>query len=213
MSLNICEIFYSIQGESSRAGCPCIFIRLSGCNLKCSYCDTTYASKPGQDQSIDQIIENIQCYPCRLVAITGGEPLLQDQTPQLVSELIQSGYSVLLETNGSIELEAIDECCVKIVDIKCPASGEVQSFNPAVLAGLSKQDELKFVISDRLDYEFARDFLSRLKGNPVSAVHFSPVMTKLPAKELAAWILADGLPVRCAPQLHRFIWPDIDRGV
>jgi 7-carboxy-7-deazaguanine synthase len=213
MSLQVCEIFYSIQGESSSAGYPCIFIRLSGCNLNCSYCDTTYAYNPGQEYLVDQIIKSIDCYPCRLVAITGGEPLLQEQTPQLVSELIQAGYSVLLETNGTIEVGALDVRCVKIVDIKCPASGELQSFNPAVLDGLSRKDELKFVISDRCDYEYARDFLQRLGSITIGAIHFSPVMSRIPVSELAAWILADGLSVRCAPQLHRFIWPDITRGV
>ena len=213
MSLQVCEIFYSIQGESSSAGYPCIFIRLSGCNLNCSYCDTTYAYNPGQEYLVDQIIKSIDCYPCRLVAITGGEPLLQEQTPKLVSELIQAGYSVLLETNGTIEVGALDVRCKKIVDIKCPASGEVQSFNPAVLDGLSRQDELKFVISDRGDYEYARDFLQRLGSITIGAIHFSPVMSRIPVSELAAWILADGLSVRCAPQLHRFIWPDITRGV
>ncbi len=213
MSLQVCEIFYSIQGESSRAGYPCIFIRLSGCNLNCSYCDTTYALHPGRDYLVDQIIKSIDRYPCRLVAVTGGEPLLQEQTPQLVSELFQAGYSVLLETNGSIELDGLDKSCIKIVDIKCPASGEEQSFNPAVLDGLSGQDELKFVISDRCDYEYARGFLQRLGSITIAAIHFSPVMSRLPVSELAAWILADGLCVRCAPQLHRFIWPDIARGV
>lgn len=213
MSLQVCEIFYSIQGESSSAGYPCIFIRLSGCNLNCSYCDTTYAHNPGQEYLVDQIIKSIDCYPCRLVAITGGEPLLQEQTPRLVSELIQAGYSVLLETNGTIEIGGLDVRCKKIVDIKCPASGEVQSFNPAVIDGLTGQDELKFVISDRCDYEYARDFLRRMGGITIGAIHFSPVMSRLPVSELAAWILADGLSVRCAPQLHRFIWPDITRGV
>ncbi len=213
MSLQVCEIFFSIQGESSRAGYPCVFIRLSGCNLHCSYCDTLYAQSSGEQYSVDQIIEEVRRYPCRLVAITGGEPLLQAETPKLVAGLIQGGYSVLLETNGSIELDVLDKSCIKIVDVKCPASGEQSSFNPAVLAGLGSQDELKFVISDRCDYEFARDFLGSLDRVTVAAVHFSPVMSRLPASELAAWILADGLPVRCAPQLHRFIWPDTVRGV
>jgi len=213
MSLQVCEIFYSIQGESSYTGYPCVFIRLSGCNLNCSYCDTQYAQAPGEQLSIDQIIKTIGHYPCRLVAVTGGEPLVQEDTPQLVHELIHAGYRVLLETNGSVEVGALDERCVKIVDIKCPASGEQQSFNPAVLDLLRGQDELKFVISDRCDYDYARDFLQGLGSIKVAAIHFSPVMSRLPASELAAWILADGLSVRCAPQLHRFIWPDIERGV
>jgi 7-carboxy-7-deazaguanine synthase len=213
MSLQVCEIFYSIQGESSLAGYPFVFIRLSGCNLHCSYCDTCYARFPGEQYSIEDIISKIGKYPCRHVAITGGEPLMQQETPTLVNKLIQAGCSILLETNGSFALDEINEHCVKIVDIKCPASGEQQSFNPDVLSGLASHDELKFVISDRSDYEFARDFLKGPGNVPVAAVHFSPVMSRLSAATLASWILEDGLPVRCAPQLHRFIWPDIERGV
>lgn len=213
MSLQVCEIFYSIQGESSLAGYPYIFIRLSGCNLDCSYCDTDYARGTGKQYGIEEIISTISKYPCRRVAITGGEPLLQENTPILIDELIQAGYSVLLETNGSFALDEINEQCVKIVDIKCPASGEQQSFNPAVLSGLSSHDELKFVISGRSDYEFARDFLKGSGSVPVAAVHFSPAMSRLSASTLASWILEDGLSVRCAPQLHRFIWPDVERGV
>lgn len=213
MSLQVCEIFYSIQGESSLVGYPCIFIRLSECNLRCTYCDTLYARKPGKQQTVDHIIEDIAQYPCTLVAITGGEPLMQEPTQKLVAKLIQRGYRVLLETNGSFALDGLDKRCVKIVDIKCPGSGEAQSFNPAVLDGLSERDEVKFVISDRCDYEYARDFLEQMSAITVAAVHFSPVMHCLPAAELAAWILEDGLAVRCAPQLHRFIWPDRERGV
>ena len=213
MSLQVCEIFYSIQGESVRAGYPCIFIRLAGCNLRCSYCDTVYAQSPGTQYSVEDIIKSVGLYPCRLVEITGGEPLLQDQTPHLVRELLNLGYSVLLETNGTIAHDVLDNRCIKIVDVKCPASGEGGSFNTAVLEGLSEHDELKFVISDRNDYEFARDFLKRLAGGTLGAVHFSPVLFRLTASDLASWILSDGLNVRCAPQLHRLIWPDIDRGV
>lgn len=213
MSLQICEIFYSIQGESTRAGYPCIFIRLAGCNLRCSYCDTVYAQSPGTQYSVEDIIASVGRYPCRLVEITGGEPLVQEQTPHLVHELLNLGYSVLLETNGTLALDELDNRCIKIVDVKCPASREGHCFNERVLAGLSEHDELKFVISDRSDYEFARDFLKRLAGVTLAAVHFSPVVSRLPVSDLASWILADGLSVRCAPQLHRYIWPDIDRGV
>lgn len=213
MSLQVCEIFYSIQGESIRAGYPCIFIRLSGCNLRCTYCDTVYAQSEGTHYSIDDIITTLSKYPCRLVELTGGEPLLQDQTPHLVHKLLNSDYTVLIETNGTIALNGLDSRCIKIVDVKCPSSGEGHCFNSAVLEELSSQDELKFVIADRNDYEFARDFLKRLTGTSVGAVHFSPVMSRLPVSGLASWILADGLNVRCAPQLHRLIWPDIERGV
>lgn len=213
MSLHVCEFFYSIQGESTRAGYPCVFVRLAGCNLRCTYCDTVYAQTGGTEYTVQDIISAVSKYPCRLVEITGGEPLLQKHTPQLVAELLNSGFTVLLETNGSMPIGGLDKRCVKIVDVKCPASGEADSFNPAVLNGLSPHDELKFVISDRNDYEFACDFLKRLTGTSVAAIHFSSVMSCLPVSELASWILADGLSVRCAPQLHRYIWPDTVRGV
>jgi 7-carboxy-7-deazaguanine synthase len=213
MSLQVCEIFYSIQGESIRAGYPCIFIRLAGCNLHCTYCDTVYAQTGGTEYTVEDIISAVAQYPCRLVEITGGEPFLQKKTPHLVHELLDRGYSVLLETNGSIALDGLDNRCIKIVDVKCPASGEGGSFNERVLEVLSGHDELKFVISDRNDYEFACDFLKRLTGTSVAAVHFSPVMERLPVSELASWIMADGLSVRCSPQLHCFIWPQSTRGV
>lgn len=213
MTLQVCEIFYSIQGESSRAGYPCAFIRLAGCNFRCTYCDTVYAQSGGTPHSINDIIVAVSKYPCRLVEITGGEPLLQDQTPNLVQELLSRDYTVLLETNGSIPLDRLDKRCIKIVDVKCPSSGEEHSFNSAVIGGVSEQDELKFVVAERGDYEFARDFIQRYAKRIPETVHFSPVLEKLPVAELASWILADGLSVRCAPQLHRFIWPDVERGV
>lgn len=213
MSLRVCEIFYSIQGESLRAGSPCVFVRLSGCNLRCSYCDTLYAHEGGDERTAAHIIDSVGQYPCRLVEITGGEPLVQEETPLLVSGLLDHGYMVLLETNGTITADGLDSRCVRIVDVKCPGSGEAQRFNPAVLTGLGPRDEVKFVISDRGDYEYARDFLPRLAPISLAAIHFSPVMTRLPVAELAAWILADGLDVRCMPQLHRLIWPDRERGV
>jgi 7-carboxy-7-deazaguanine synthase len=214
MSLLVCEIFYSIQGESSHAGYPCIFVRLAGCNLCCSYCDTVYAQTGGTKYSIAEIITALAQYPCRMVEVTGGEPLLQEQTPYLVRELLDRDYTVLLETNGTFTFGALDKRCIKIVDVKCPSSGEVNSFNIEVLKNLNKhQDELKFVMVDRDDYEFARDFLQLHSGIIPEAVHFSPVLAELPVSELASWILDDGLCVRCAPQLHRFIWPNAERGV
>jgi 7-carboxy-7-deazaguanine synthase len=152
-------------------------------------------------------------YPCRLVELTGGEPLLQEHTPQLIQELLSRGYTVLLETNGSIACDGLDIRCIKIVDVKCPSSGEAHSFNTTVLDGLHELDELKFVIADRDDYEFARDFIRIHADRIPGTVHFSPVVEKLPVAELAAWIMTDGLSVRLAPQLHRFIWPEAERGV
>lgn len=214
MTLKLAEIFYSIQGESIRAGYPCVFIRLAGCNLRCTYCDTVYAQSGGTHYSIMDILNAVLHYPCRLVEITGGEPLLQDQTPDLVQELLGREYTVLLETNGSIPLDRLDKRCIKIVDVKCPSSGEGHSFTNAVLDGLNVlQDELKFVIADRGDYEFARDFIQRYSERIPGTVHFSPVLEKMPVAELATWIMTDGLSVRCTPQLHRFIWPNVERGV
>jgi 7-carboxy-7-deazaguanine synthase len=213
MTLKVSEIFYSIQGESLRAGYPCVFVRLAGCNLRCTYCDTAYALHGGTQRSIEEILKDVKQYRCSLVEVTGGEPLLQDETPELITKLAETGYNVLLETNGTITLSGLDKRCIKVVDVKCPSSGEDKKFNSAVLEGLSEQDELKFVISDRFDYEFACSFLKLHANIAVASVHFSPVMSRLAASELAAWILEDGLSVRCAPQLHRFIWPDIEHGV
>lgn len=215
MALIVNEIFYSIQGESSYAGWPCIFIRLSGCNLRCAYCDTQYAYKDGNDVEIPDIIDRISGYNCRLVEITGGEPLLQSDTPDLVRQLLDKGYRVLLETNGSLDICIVDERCVRIVDIKCPSSGEKERNDLENLKRLGKNDELKFVISDRADYEYAKEILdlapSDIPGSVI--VHFSPCYGRISLKELSQWILDDALNVRLHIQLHKFIWGPYEKSV
>ncbi|MBI3398376.1 MAG: radical SAM protein [Deltaproteobacteria bacterium] len=206
--MRVSEIFFSIQGESTYAGLPCIFIRLAGCNLRCRWCDTTYAqtSEQGEDFSIEQIIREVKKFNCKLVEITGGEPMSQKETPALINKLLKRGYEALLETNGSIGLKSVDARVIKIVDVKCPSSGYDGSFLMENLNFIALQDEIKFVIADRKDYEFARDFLERCIKDKISKILFAPVYPAMPAQELAKWILADGLKVRLQPQMHKFIW-------
>ncbi len=215
MTLKVNEIFYSIQGESSHAGWPCIFIRLSGCNLRCSYCDTQYAYDAGDEMDIKDIIERISWYNCRLVEVTGGEPLIQRETPDLVRELLDKGYRVLIETNGSIDIGIVDKRCIRIVDIKCPSSGEKDSNDPGNLKRLGERDELKFVIADRNDYDYAREMLDIVNTVcPGSvAVHFSPCFGRMDLEKLSHWILEDFLDVRINLQLHKFIWDPRRKGV
>lgn len=214
MTLMVNEIFFSIQGESVFAGCPCIFIRLTGCNLRCSYCDTQYAYEAGQHMTLETIVGLISRYPCRMVEITGGEPLLQPETPNLVLQLLSKGYRVLMETNGSLDTRSVDPRCVKIVDIKCPGSGESHLFQNANLAHVDAKDQIKFVICHREDYDFAKSRLLQIpRDMPAEHILFSPAAGIISPAELAGWILEDGLEVRLQLQLHRSIWPDIDRGV
>ncbi|MBI5327655.1 MAG: radical SAM protein [Deltaproteobacteria bacterium] len=202
------EIFLSIQGESSYTGLPCIFIRLAGCNLRCSWCDTTYAqtSEQGENLSIEQIIGELKKINCKLVEITGGEPLFQKETPVLVNRLLKLGYEVLLETNGSINLEPVNTNAVKIVDVKCPSSGHDGSFFMENLRFITLKDEVKFVIADRKDYEFACDFLETCIKDKATKILFAPVYPDMPSQELAKWILADGIKVRLQLQMHKLIW-------
>jgi len=214
MTLKVNEIFYSIQGESSRAGCPTVFIRLSGCNLRCSYCDTKYAYEDGKEMEVKQILEAIKEFDCHLVEITGGEPLLQEETPTLISKILDDGYTVMLETNGSFDVGEIDGRCIKIIDVKCPSSGEHEKNLFSNFEKMNKNDELKFVIETKEDYNYAKDqFLIYDIIIPPGNIHFSPVFQKLSPQTLSAWILEDNLNVRMTPQLHKFIWPDKDRGV
>lgn len=214
MSLIVNEIFHSIQGESTYAGLPCVFVRLTGCNLRCSYCDTRYAYEEGQDTTIQGILNNIADYQCNLVEITGGEPLMQRETPDLIKTLLEKGYQVLMETNGSFGLGQVDPRCIKIMDIKCPDSGEHERCDLTNLNILGKLDQIKFVVTSRRDYEYARDILSRhtLAISP-GAILISPVRDKLDFAELAKWMLEDNLNARLHLQLHKVIWPGIDRGV
>ena len=207
MTLRVNEVFYSIQGESSYAGRPCVFVRLTGCNLRCSYCDTKYAYEEGIELEIGEIIDRVAFYQCPLVEVTGGEPLMQKETPALIRRFLDEGYEVLLETNGSQDISQVDGRCVKIVDIKCPSSGETDENDFENLNRLADKDEIKFVIGDKEDYEYAKKMLDLLGSDPltVKAVHFSPAFGKLDPKTLAEWILEDNLDVRLHLQLHKYI--------
>ena len=214
MALIINEIFYSIQGESTFAGQACVFVRLTGCNLRCSYCDTHYAYSEGSPMAVEQVVKKVAVFGCKLVEITGGEPLLQADTGQLVDLLLEKGFEVLMETNGSLDIRKIDQACKKIIDIKCPGSGEADQFDVANLQHISSSDQIKFVISDRQDYLYAKKMLVRIPARVLpDSILLSPVWGKVTGRELAAWILDDGLQVRLQLQLHKIIWPDIDRGV
>lgn len=204
--LNICEIFHSLQGESTFAGLPCIFIRLTECNLRCTYCDTTYSYAKGKDYSIERVLAEIALINCRLVEITGGEPLLQSDVIPLMKSLNQAGYQVLLETNGSISIQPVPAFVHVIMDVKLPGSGQFDSFLMDNLQHLTLgHDELKFVIKDLLDFDTAINFVKKNKlFNHI--LLFSPVMPNLPLSTLADWIKASGLPLRLNVQLHKIIW-------
>jgi 7-carboxy-7-deazaguanine synthase len=213
--LKVNELFYSIQGESSHAGRPCVFVRLTGCNLRCSYCDTRYAYDEGQNLEIDEIIDSVTSYRCRLIEITGGEPLIQKETPELIHQLLERGFEVLLETNGSLDISNIDDRCVKIVDIKCPSSGEVKNNDLENLKRLSDNDEIKFVIGSEADYVYAKKIMSLIwkRNLKIKPPVFSPVHKQMDPKLLAEWILADHIDVRMQIQLHKIIWGAETRGV
>lgn len=213
--LKVNEIFYSIQGESSYAGLPCVFVRLTGCNLRCSYCDTSYAYEEGKDFEIGEIIDRVISYRCRLVEITGGEPLIQKETPYLISQLVEKRFEVLLETNGSLDISLVDERCIKIVDIKCPSSGQEKKNDLENLKRLSFKDEIKFVIGNREDYLYAENIVSLIRKNnlTIKPPLLSPLHNQMDPKRLAEWILEDHLDVRMQIQLHKIIWGTEVRGV
>ncbi|MBW2576422.1 MAG: radical SAM protein [Deltaproteobacteria bacterium] len=214
MTLLVNEIFYSIQGESTHSGRPCIFVRLTGCNLRCSYCDTRYAYEEGVKMELTEIVSRIADYKCPLVEITGGEPLLQSNTPILISKLLENGYEVLMETNGSLDISSVDGRCIKIVDIKCPTSGESDKNDMENLKRLGPKDQVKFVIGNRMDYEYAKETIdSTCPDFPKEQILFSPVSEGIAPSRLAEWILEDNLNVRLHLQLHKIIWPDSERGV
>ncbi|MDP2645608.1 MAG: radical SAM protein [Desulfobacterales bacterium] len=208
------EIFYSIQGESLSAGRPCIFIRLTGCNLRCAYCDTAYAYEEGVAMDTREILDRISTWACRLVEVTGGEPLIQAGTPGLIDQLLENGYEVLLETNGSMDIGGIDPRCIKIVDIKCPASRESDKNDFKNLKRLTVRDQIKFVIANRTDYDYAKQIIQKTGPDmPESHILFSPVCPVMAPEKLSRWILDDQLNVRLHLQLHKILWPGRDRGV
>jgi 7-carboxy-7-deazaguanine synthase len=225
----VTEIFRSIQGEGTRAGLPCIFVRFTGCNLRCVWCDTAYAFHGGTQMTIEAVSKKVRelsgnaqaAHQIRLVELTGGEPLLQHESIQLAESLLADGYTVMIETSGERFIGKLPREVIKIVDVKCPDSREANTFDMANLAAMNEKDEVKFVIASRRDYEFARDFTAQNKlSERVRQVIFSPVSPDpagywpgLEAREMVEWILADALPVRLGLQLHKFIWDPAMRGV
>ena len=214
MYLNICEVFYSLQGESTYAGLPCIFIRLAGCNLNCSWCDTPYAQSESSPCSLDRLIERAKGFNCKLVEITGGEPLLQEATPLLVRRLMDNDFTVLVETNGSRDISVLPEGCIRIVDVKCPSSTEQGSFLDQNTGLITPADEIKFVIGTRADYEYAKEFIrNSLTHIPSSKIHLSPVFDRINPEKMARWIISDNLGARLSLQQHKIIWDPEKRGV
>lgn len=212
--LTVNEIFYSVQGESTYAGRPCVFVRLTACDLRCSWCDTEYAFHEGRKREVDEVLDDVDRYECPLVEVTGGEPLLQESVYPLMEGLLARGKTVLLETGGHRSTAHVPADVVTILDVKCPGSGESARNCWENLARLRPRDEVKFVVKDRADYEFARDVVcSRALGARAAAIHFSPVHGVLDPKTLSEWVLADRLPVRVQLQLHKYIWSPTTRGV
>ena len=206
MSLRIFEIFHSLQGESSRVGLPTVFVRLTGCPLRCGYCDTEYAFNGGGTQSFEEILAQVASYQAKYVCVTGGEPLAQKGCHELLAKLCDAGYSVSLETSGAMDISAVDKRVSVIMDIKTPGSGEQSKNLWANISHLTSKDEVKFVLVDRADYEWAKHVLSEYKMTDKCPVLFSPVYKTLPPADLAAWVLEDHLPVRMQVQLHKIIW-------
>jgi 7-carboxy-7-deazaguanine synthase len=212
--LTINEIFHSIQGESTHAGRPCVFVRLTACDLRCSWCDTPYAFHEGSRMSVDDVLARVREFGCDVVEITGGEPLLQADVYPLMQRLLEDGRTVMLETGGHRSVERVPAAVIRVIDVKCPGSGEAEKNHWANLDQLRPTDEIKFVVRDRADYDYARDVV--LKHELIdrsAAVLFSPVHGVLDPKLLAQWILADRLPVRLQLQTHKYIWDATTRGV
>jgi 7-carboxy-7-deazaguanine synthase len=212
--LTINEIFHSVQGESSYAGQPCVFVRLTACDLRCSWCDTPYAFYEGSKRAIDDVVAEVDRYDCRLVEITGGEPLLQEDVYPLMERLLRDGRTVLLETGGHRSTAKVPDDVVTILDVKCPGSGEAHRHDWTNFERLQPRDEVKFVLRDRADYDYAREVIERHDlARRVAAIHFSPVHGELNPRQLSEWVLADRLQVRVQLQLHKIIWDPQTRGV
>jgi 7-carboxy-7-deazaguanine synthase len=212
--LTVNEIFHSIQGESSYAGRPCVFVRLTACDLRCTWCDSPYAFHEGRKMTLDEILAAVETTGCPLVEVTGGEPLLQKDVYPLMERLLAAGKTVLIETGGHRSIADVPPAVTIVMDVKCPGSGESAKNDPDNLGRLRPHDEVKFVIRDRADYEFAREFVERERlARRVAAVHFSPVHGVMDSKTLAEWVLGDRLPVRVQLQVHKYIWGPEVRGV
>ena len=217
--LRVTEIFHSIQGESTWAGVPCTFIRLTGCPLRCTWCDTTYSFHGGERMTLDELVERVDAIGTRVVEVTGGEPLIHRQAFVLVERLLEKGYTVLVETSGAVDVAPLDPRAHKIMDLKCPGSGEVDRNLWSNLEHLTDRDELKFVIADRVDYEWARAVVRergldrRVHDGTLRAILFSPVWDSVDFRQLAEWILEDHLPVRYQIQMHKVIWGPTVTGV
>ncbi len=225
--MQITEIYKSIQGESTFTGLPCVFVRTTGCNLRCVWCDTQYAFFGGRKMSVEEVIQEVEAHNCKLVEITGGEPLLQKETPELAHRLLEKGYTVLMETSGERDVSVLDPRVIKIMDLKCPGSGECEKNRWENLEFLTPRDEVKFVIKNRRDYEWAAEVVKKYRLDQRLTVLFSPVWGELELAELARWILSDTLPaqaddplrgenrlnVRYQIQLHKIIWSPETKGV
>jgi 7-carboxy-7-deazaguanine synthase len=208
-TLKVNEIFFSIQGESTCSGLPTVFIRLTGCPLRCAYCDTAYAFHQGRNISINDILRETGRYRTKYVTVTGGEPLAQKFCPDLLRQLCDEGYHVSLETGGSLDISGVDQRVMRVVDIKTPGSSEAEKNRPENLSFLTARDQIKFVICDRRDYEWSRDMLRDVQLNERCEVLFSPSHSQLDPALLAGWILEDQLPVRLQIQLHKYLWGDV----
>ena len=211
--LRINEIFHSIQGESSFAGRPCVFVRLTGCQMRCVWCDTEYAFHEGAWRSVAEVVAEVAAFGCPLVEVTGGEPLLQPAVQPLMTALCDAGHEVLLETGGGLDISTVDPRVRRILDVKCPGSGEAENNRWQNLDRLRTGDEVKFVLADAADYAWAKGVVARHDLAARCPVHFSPVWGRLDPERLSAWILADRLPVRLGLQLHKVVWGATARGV
>ncbi len=213
MKLKVNEIFYSIQGESTFAGNPCVFIRLTGCNQRCHWCDTEYAFYQGEEFSIEQILEKVSQYDCKLIEITGGEPLIQPKCSELMQILLEKNYTVLLETGGSLSIANVPEEVIKVIDFKCPSSGMSHYNLWSILEDAQPYDEFKFVIANEEDYQWAKDRILQFDLTQFHTVLFSPVHETMHPQELSKLVLQDNLPVKVQLQMQKYIWPELTQGV
>ena len=212
--LTVNEIFHSVQGESTHVGRPCVFVRLTACDLRCTWCDTPYAFTEGRKMTVEDVVSQVRDYGCDVVEVTGGEPLLQRDVYPLMQRLLEEGKTVMVETGGHIDAGEVPPGVIRVIDVKCPGSGESERNCWQNLDALRPTDEVKFVIKDRADYEYARDIVERRRlAGRCAAVLFSPVHGVLHPRQLTEWVLADRLPVRVQLQIHKYIWSPETRGV